>query len=145
MKMDITVTGGPELVRRLESLIGGTAGELLESAVVSGALIVVNDAKRRAPVLTGNLRRSIHVGGHGHGGGLESGGGDTGTDIEGNSHSNHSAEVQVGTNVDYAAAQEYGTSRGIRAHPYLRPAFDENTDKVADEIKAAVRAQLANL
>jgi HK97 gp10 family phage protein len=165
MKMSVSVTGGAELVRNLERLSANTRGEVLENAVVAGALLVVNAAKEKAPYLTGNLRRSIHVGGHA----TEDMGnasksdltelrtksgrpyrkkryiGSTGTDIGGNRRSAHSAEVLVGTNVEYAAAQEYGTSRGVPAHPYLRPAFDENRDKVADEIKAAIRAQLVNL
>jgi phage gpG-like protein len=35
-------------------------------------------------------------------------------------------EVRVGTNVEYAAYQEYGTNRGITARPYLRPALDHS-------------------
>jgi len=139
MKMQISVTGGAEIARKLERLAGRTSGQILENAVVAGALLVANDAKQRAPYKTGNLRRSIHVGGYA----TEDLG--DGTDIGGNKNSAHSAEVQVGTNVVYAAAQEYGTSRGVPAHPYLRPAFDENKEAVAEEIKAAVRDQLAAL
>jgi HK97 gp10 family phage protein len=143
MKLSVAVTGGAEIVRKLERLSENTRGEVLENAVVTGALLVVNAAKEKAPVLTGNLRRSIHVGGHGDLSELSASA--TGTDIGGNKRDAHSAEVLVGTNVEYAAAQEYGTSRGVPAHPYLRPAFDENKDKVADEIKAAVRTQLEAL
>lgn len=59
-------------------------------------------AKRRCPVDTGNLRNSI-------------------------THAVESAEdaVYVGTNVEYAAYVELGTSR-TQAQPYLRPAATEH-------------------
>jgi HK97 gp10 family phage protein len=138
VRLGITVTGGAELVRKLERLSANTAGQMLEAAVVSGALLVANDAKRRAPYKTGNLRRSIHVGGHA----TESLG--EGTDIGGNKHDAHSAEVLVGTNVVYAAIQEYG-GRGITGRGYLRGAFDENKEAVTKEIKDALSDLLAKI
>jgi hypothetical protein len=170
MKLGITVTGGPELVRKLSHLTQETAGEMLEAAVVSGALLVANDAKQKAPYLTGNLRRSIHVGGHADaemGSAIQSdltkvavrmtkSGradkrftkqryiGSTGTDIGGNKHDAHSAEVQVGTNVVYAAIQEYG-GRGITGRGYLRGAFDSQKKAVVKEVKEALGDMLAKL
>ena len=35
--------------------------------------------------------------------------------------------VYIGTNVEYAAYQEYGTSR-MRAHPYLKPGIMNNLE-----------------
>lgn len=60
------------------------------------------DVASLAPVDTGRLRDSI-------------------------THKTHAEEesVYVGTNVEYAAYQEYGTSR-MRAHPYLKPGIMNN-------------------
>lgn len=49
--------------------------------------------------------------------------------------------ILIGSMVNYALFQEYGTSRGIRYTPHLRPAFMQ-----ADEIfKTAMKARLRNL
>jgi len=81
------------------------------TALKAGALLIQNSAKEKAPYLTGTLRRSIHI------------------EPEGK------RTVIVGTNVEYGKYQEFGT-RKMKAHPYLRPAFDENKDKVMEKINA---------
>lgn len=68
------------------------------AAVQRVALEVMKDAKQFAPVDTGNLRRSITATGDG-------------------------TDWQVGTNVEYAVYQEFGTSR-MRAQPFLGPALN---------------------
>lgn len=62
------------------------------------------DVAELAPVDTGRLRDSI-------------------------THETHAEEesVYVGTNVEYAAYQEYGTSR-MKAHPYLKPGIMNNLE-----------------
>lgn len=62
------------------------------------------DVAELAPVDTGRLRDSI-------------------------THETHAEEesVYVGTNVEYAAYQEYGTSR-MRAHPFLKPGIMNNLE-----------------
>jgi HK97 gp10 family phage protein len=85
-------------------------------------MVAQNDAKRRAPVLTGTLRRSIHIE-------------DKGSHV-----------VAVGTNVPYARRMEFGfaatDSRGRRfnqpARPYLRPALDENRSQMEREFSDAL-------
>jgi HK97 gp10 family phage protein len=131
----VTITGDKELVRKLRRLGDDMSGRLLEAAVVSGALLVQNEAKRKAPVKTGNLRRSIHIGGHSDKSELAE---SDGTDIGGNAASPTGAHVLVGTNVVYGPAQEFGTST-IPAHPYLRPALDEQKDAVRVEIGEALK------
>jgi HK97 gp10 family phage protein len=61
--------------------------------------------------LTGTLRRSIHT------------------------EQTGKTEVKIGTNVEYAPYQEYGTYK-MTARPYLRPAFDYNKQRVIDKISA---------
>ena len=134
----VTVTGDKAVRRRLGAVGRELAGKGTDVALRAAALIPMNAAKRNAPYLTGNLRRSIHVGGPGDG--LE--GGTTGTNIgKAGKHT-----VAVGTNVVYARIIEYG-GPGRAAKPYLRPALDNNkreiqkefTDALRDVLKAALR------
>ena len=85
----------------------------------AASLIVEADATLRAPVDTGNLRSSI-------------------------THKVVSdEEARVGTNVDYAPWVEGGTSK-MAAQPFLRPALDENENRVkkmiADVVGRAIEA-----
>jgi len=95
-----------------------TEAAVLKSLAEAGAL-VKTDAKLRCPVDTGNLRKSIT------------------SEVKQIEHS-----VEIGTNVDYAQYVEYGTKRS-KAQPYLRPAGDENRDKIErlfqKNLKAATR------
>lgn len=73
-------------------------------------------AKQNAPVDTGRLRNSI-------------------------THQEEETATVIGTNVEYAAAQELGTSRGVRAKHYLRDAVADH----ADEYKAIVKQSMENV
>lgn len=50
-------------------------------------------------------------------------------------------KVYIGSNVEYAAAQENGTSRGIRAHHFLKNAVGNHMS----ELKDVVKESLANV
>jgi len=89
--------------------------EVLPTALKAGALLIQNDGKKRATFRTGTLRRSIHT-----------------EDVS-------NTEVRVGTDVEYAPYLEYGTKK-MTARPYLRPAMDENREKVIDKVKAVIQA-----
>ena len=109
----IIITGDEEVQARLK-MMGATAQVKLQLAIMSGLMVVQSDAKARAPYRTGNLMRSIH---------MEQLPGGTGG--------------VVGTNVEYAAAQEYGRPDiNLPARPYLRPAIDQNLGRVATIIAA---------
>lgn len=73
-------------------------------------------AKANAPVDTGRLRNSI-------------------------THQEGKSETVIGSNVEYAAAQELGTSRGIRGKHYLKNAVANHTD----EYKGIVKESMANV
>lgn len=133
-----SITGIAALQKALDK-VGRDVEDVLLTAAQSGALLVVNAAKQKAPYLSGNLKRSLHVGTSEDG--LEQP--TTGTDIGGESVGDGSVEVHVGTNVIYAHNHEFGTT--VSPHPYLRPALDENRDKVKTEIKDAIAAQLRRL
>jgi HK97 gp10 family phage protein len=86
----------------------------LHRALETCGLVAEGYAKKLCPVDTGNLRNSItHV-------------------TEGDS------AVYVGTNTEYAAYVELGTSR-TRAQPYLRPAVERNSSTYKQIIKGAMQ------
>lgn len=133
------IDGLDKLLRKFKKLSKLGKGVTLQRAAAAGGLVIANEAKRRAPVLTGNLRRSIHVGG-------ESGAGEFGN-LGLGPVSDTSGTVRIGTDVDYAAAVEFGTSNQS-AQPYLRPAIDSQRDEAVAEVGAAfvklVRAAAAD-
>ncbi|KKK87283.1 hypothetical protein LCGC14_2754790 [marine sediment metagenome] len=90
--------------KKLTQQIEAAAGDNILKAV----LIIERDAKKMVAVDTGRLRSSI-------------------------THEiiRYKRDVigKVGTNVNYAIAQEYGTSR-MSAHPYLRPALAKNLTRI---------------
>ena len=111
-----------EFDAKLKRLGDALAETAVIRALTAGALIIENDAKRKAPYKTGTLKRSIHT---------ERGDG---------------MSVLIGTNVPYAARLEFGfmgaDSRGRMYHqaarPYLRPAFDDNRDAAIREVGEAL-------
>lgn len=140
-RVRIKIKGDKELQRTLRKINADVRNKAQEAAVLSAALIVVNDAKRKAPVLTGTLRRSIHIGGN------------TGKtpdfqptpeapELPRPERRGNAVVVFVGTNVPYAARIEFGfagqdslgRTYSQAAKPYLRPALDNNLNKVIQEM-----------
>lgn len=148
MPVQVRIEGSESLNRKFAALSEAARGRTLERAVTAGALIIQNAAKENAPYLTGNLRRSIHIGGHGD---LAPDRGDisavTGAKVPDPEVAQTSAAVYVGTDVEYARRVEYGFDGQDRlgrtynqpAQPYLRPAIDDNGREVAREIGDAFR------
>jgi len=105
--------------------------DILSKAVSQGAAVVEKDAKMRVVVKTGTLRRSIR-------------------EIK-KVRSPTRAESQVGTDIKYAARVEFGYTgpdkRGRKFHqvaqPYLRPALDNNKDKINSTVEAYIANALA--
>lgn len=113
----VTVDGVDELVRKLQGLARKATPAQARAALMAGALPIQTAAAQKAPVDTGTLRRSIHT---------ETAEIDSGV------------AARIGTNVEYAAAQEFGTSR-MRAQPYLRPAYDEQKAAALKEMARALK------
>lgn len=113
----VEVEGGRELARRFREL-SQDAGTELEEALVKSALFVERDAKLNSPVDTGRLRASISNTNEGFG-----------TD---------NPSVMIGTNTQYAAAVEFGTSKKS-AHPFLFPALNSNKQKIIKTLAKALR------
>lgn len=136
-----TLAGDKELSRQFRRMSDTMRGPTLKRALVAGALLMVNKAKANAPYKTGNLRRSLHVGGEGVGGST------TGTDIGGQVIGRDFVEVKIGTNVRYARRLEFGFAGADRlgrtynqpARPYLRPAIESEKGAAAREIVDAAR------
>lgn len=137
--ISVSIEGEAELMARLGRLSEAAQGKTLERALVAGALVIQNAAKIRAPYQTGNLKRSIHIGGHAD---LNPDKGDivdkTGAPVPRPELGANTVAVYVGTDVKYAPAVEYGTQTR-RPKPYLRPAADENKDAVRKEVADAMR------
>lgn len=87
--------------RALDTLFTSTSGEVAKD-LQRRALKVEGAAKRLCPVDTGRLRSSI-------------------TNAIG--HDEQGLVAVIGTNVEYAAFVELGTSK-MPAQPYLRPALE---------------------
>jgi len=142
----VRVTADPKLARSMQKLQDPALVEkMLENALVAGALQIANAAKIKAPYKTGNLKRSIHVGGHINATPqMEMDMADTtGTDIGGSGrYGKHQVRVRVGTNVEYAAPLEY---RNAGARAYMRPAADEAKAEAIRDMRDALADQLAKV
>lgn len=118
------IHGMDDLKRKLVALETGMQARVLKNALTAGALPIQNEAKILAPYETGTLRRSIH------------------TEIV--MHGADRIVAEIGTDVDYAPHQEFGT-RKMAAHPFLRPAFDTKLPEAKAEIVGAVKAQIDHI
>ena len=155
----LKVTGLPEILKKLDALKVDTE-KAVAASLLAAAFVVSNDAKRRAPRLTGNLARSITPGV-----GKEPGGSSGPiTDTEGQLPEQSVATLQpelkaegsatawVATNVVYAKRMEYGFKGPDKlgreysqaGHPYMRPAMDENKDKVNQTFRKALEQVIKN-
>jgi len=108
-----------------------TVEQKTRDALIKGGFLIETDAKREVRVRTGRLMGSISTNWTGSGRSRgevqspakpEDGVGQPGG-------STKEFVVVVGTNVEYAIPQEYGTSK-MSAHPYLRPALEKNKGKI---------------
>lgn len=139
MAIKVSVSGSDRVDRKLKNAQAAVKGKQLERALVAGGLILQNDGKRRAPFITGNLRRSIHIGGHENlnpeGRGIVQ---TTGKPVPSPEVSGTDAAIYVGTDVEYAAAKEFGTET-MDAKPYMRPAMDGKRKEIANEVGAALK------
>lgn len=120
-RLEVTIDGTQFLaaLKRIgQDLSGPAAGD----ALMAGALPIVNEIKRRAPVKTGDYRRSIHA------------------------EKTGPAEVTLGTDKPQGARLEFGFNgadkRGRRYHQAARPHFRPALDTKAAEAEAAIGTAL---
>lgn len=112
--------GGPAFLQSLKRKEQEYA-DRLEAAATGGGLVVVNAARNKAPYVTGTLKDSIDI------------------DPEQTEKTASSCHVHIGTDVEYGPAQEFGTSKGVPAHPYMRPGLIESKQKVMDVMKQVLK------
>jgi phage gpG-like protein len=122
--------GLPEFKAQLNRLSDAANADTLANAVTAGLLLIQNVAAKKAPYRTGTLSRSIHS--------------------EILEKRRNYAIGAVGTDVVYGPIQEFGGvvknafgmgaefSVTIPAHPYMRPAWDEQIDAAIREIKESL-------
>lgn len=123
--------------------------EIAEKVLTMWGMQAESAAKKRAPVDTGLLRNSItwavagesanatdYKASRGDGSGSYSG--------KAPDDSNGKRHVYIGTNVEYAMAQEVGNFKD-GAHEFLRPAVDENREYfkniLEEELKHAMNGE----
>ena len=116
------VKGAKEFGRLLDKHVQDVP-RVLESAMYVGAQQIQGEAARLAPYLTGNLRRSIH----------------TVTETK-----RGEVRAVIGTNVEYATFQEYGTSK-MAPNPFLRPALDTKIKNAIADATEALRVYFRRL
>lgn len=91
--------------------------EMTLAEVERTALRIERDAKLLVPVDTGELRRSLETG---------------------INKSTYSINAEIGTDVEYSEAVEFGTYKQ-RAQPYLIPSFDRNTKTLENTLSNILR------
>lgn len=127
MKVKAKIIGDKALLEKFKRLNIGVQVNALENAAKAGILPIQNEAIRNAPYKSGNLSRSIHT--------------------EVIKRSNSYVEVATGTDVEYAARQEFGFSKrdslgrkyNQPARPYMRPAYDNKRNEAIKETSNALR------
>lgn len=126
-KTKFKITGDRELLAAIARLKGAARAGALARAAEAGIKPIENAAIANAPYKTGNLRRSIH------------------TEIV--AESDMYAEAATGTDVEYAARQEFGfndtdalgRTYHQAARPYMRPAYADHRADALEETLNALR------
>ena len=134
------VKGANELMAKFEK-IKADMYKGFAAALLAGAFPVSNDAKTNAAYLTGNMRRSIHIGTktkditkpQGSDGAAQQADMSVVGSVANKLKTTGKAELLVGTDVVYAPVREF------LHKAFLRPALDNNKQEVRDEVKRAVK------
>ena len=125
--MDRIYYGGAIMDKQAQDLANNFAkygNRILAAAqrgITKAAIKITGDAKTLSPVDTGLLRKSLFY-----------------------RVTRESRQVLgvVGTNVEYAAFQEFGTSR-MEPQPYMKPALDQNKENTVNLVRNEIRKELA--
>lgn len=125
MTQRIYLSGTKEIARRLKALDTDLRKKAVDPAMRAGMRIYVNEAKARAPVLTGELKKSINARKDSY----ESTRGST----------SYLAGVKV--SAFYYHFIEFGTSK-LAARPFLRPAWEAVSGEVIAKTLSLLRKKL---
>ena len=137
--MDIRVEGLDDLTEHLDSLLDAAS---LEKAMGKACALVERSAKQKAPKGTGELRRSITSEVRNYGGEVV---GVVFTPLE------YAPYVEFGTglfaenggrkDVPWCYQDDEGewhTTSGMKPHPYMRPALNDNREQIKRILKEAI-------
>ena len=122
--MGIQIEGDQEVKQLFQTIAEEIIPHALPGIALESVQIIEESAKQKVPVITGQLRNSIV----------------TEIDLE----SPNIVSIEIGPTEDYGDDVEFGNSRRP-AKPYLRPAADENTEAVAEEMAKRIGELLGNL
>jgi len=124
--VDISLIGDKELQRKFKTLVGKVQKKIARKAIRAGAKIVLADAKNRAPVLSGKLKKSLKVKA------IKRSRSTIGVLVQ--TGTREKLNIPEGSKYYYPAAVEYGHG-GVAAKPFLRPALDTNADRALSTIQ----------
>lgn len=116
---DVEVLGLKELDRALQELAYPAARRALRKGMRRGANVVRDEARAKARVKTGNLKRKIR------------------TRERREQEGNLRFAVEVPRSAFYGRFLEYGTSK-MAARPFLRPAAESKTEEAVTTMRDAL-------
>ena len=131
--MRLEIKGLEQLLRKLQQ-VGADMEQAVATSLMASAVTVAGEAKRRCPVKSGNLMRSITATGAQEGAITDTQGSLPNQSVDGLAQQlrcGGRAEAYVATNVVYAPPQEFFPYEHAHGEsPYMRPALDESRDTV---------------
>lgn len=130
---EFVISGGDALAAALAEVGKAMEKKILARAMRDAAKPILADAKRRAPVLTGQLRKSLKI----------------------RSISRNRKKGQVGVVIStakgffkgdefYGAFHEFGTKK-MPARPFIRPAFEANKARAVKIVGEAIKLGLEDV
>lgn len=117
--LSVEILGLRELDRALQELAWPAARRALRKGMRKGANVVRDEARAKAPVDTGNLKRRIR------------------TRERSEEEGNMRYAVEIPRNAFYGRFIEYGTSK-MAAKPFLRPAAESKTEAAVTAMRDAL-------
>jgi len=139
MEIRVEITGIDEVIRQLNGLVSEAA---LQQGLAAAAFYVEEQAKVKAPIDFGFLRNSIYTvtaRGSGYGrAAAEAKAANTKARMLPEVAPPGRLEAIVAVGADYGIYQEMGT-RFMRAQPFMRPAVENNRERIAGIIRDALQ------
>lgn len=121
---DVQIKGLAELDRALQELAWPAARRALRKGMRKGANVVRDEARAKAPVRTGNLKRRIR------------------TRERREENGDLRFAIEVPRSAFYGRFLEYGTSK-MAAKPFLRPAAEAKTEEAVTAMRDALQEAIA--
>lgn len=123
MSVTVTIEGLPHMRAQFGELSNKMQRAVMRGALKQTGAIVVKAAKAKAPIMTGKLKKSIK------------------SSVSVKEGAQSSVDIGFGKEAYYGSFQEKGTVHH-GAHPFLRPALDENHGPILDGFVGFINAQI---